>query len=95
MAVETLIIFLVIGAIAGWLAGVIVRGYGFGLAGNVFVGVIGSLFGGWLFTHFRLIHGGGLLEHVIGAAVGAVILLLLIRLVRRRTIFQRFFQRWT
>ena len=93
MAAETLITFLVIGAIAGWLAGVFVRGYGFGLAGNVFVGVIGSLVGGWLFTHFRLIHGEGLLGHVIGAAVGAVILLFLIRPVRRRTIFQRLFQR--
>jgi uncharacterized membrane protein YeaQ/YmgE (transglycosylase-associated protein family) len=93
MTVENLIIFLVIGAIAGWLAGVIVRGYGFGLAGNVVAGVIGSLVGGWLFTHFRLIHGGGLLGNAIGATVGAVILLFLIRLVRRRTIFQRFFQR--
>ena len=93
MAGETLIIFLVIGAIAGWLAGAIVRGYGFGLTGNVVVGVIGSFVGGWLFTHFRLIHGGGLLGDVIGATVGAVILLFLIRLVRRRTILQRFFQR--
>jgi uncharacterized membrane protein YeaQ/YmgE (transglycosylase-associated protein family) len=93
VALEPLIIFLVIGAIAGWLAGVIVKGYGFGLAGNVVVGVIGSFVGGWLFTHFRLVHGSGWLGSVIGATAGAVILLFLIRLVRRRTIFQRFFQR--
>lgn len=93
MAAEPLIIFLVIGAIAGWLAGVIVRSYGLGLVGNIVVGVIGSFIGGWLFTHFRVVHGGGLLGAVIGATVGAVILLFLIRLVRRRTFFQRFFQR--
>jgi len=90
---ETLIIFLVVGAVAGWLAGVIVRGYGLGLAGNIVVGVVGSFVGGWLFSHFHLLHGGGLLGDVVGATVGAVILLFLIRLVRRRTVFQRVFQR--
>ena len=93
MAGESLIIFLLIGAVAGWLAGVLVRGYGFGLAGNIVVGVIGSFLGGWLFTHFHLVHGAGLLGSVIGATVGAVVLLFVIRLVRRRTLFQRFFQR--
>ena len=93
MAAESLIIFLLIGAVAGWLAGVIVRGYGLGLVGNIVVGVIGSLVGGWLFSHFHLVHGGGLLGDVIGATVGAVILLFLIRLVRRRTVFERLFQR--
>jgi uncharacterized membrane protein YeaQ/YmgE (transglycosylase-associated protein family) len=93
MAAESLIIFLVIGAVAGWLAGVIVRGYGLGLLGNIVVGVIGSFIGGWLFSHFHLVHGGGLTGDVIGATVGAVILLFLIRLVRRRTGFQNFFQR--
>jgi uncharacterized membrane protein YeaQ/YmgE (transglycosylase-associated protein family) len=90
---ESLIIFLVIGAVAGWLAGVIVRGYGFGLPGNIVTGVIGSFIGGWLFTHFHLIHGRGLFGAVIGATIGAVILLFLIRLVRRRNVFQRIFQR--
>ena len=93
MTTESLIIFLLVGAVAGWLAGVIVRGYGLGLAGNMVVGVIGSFVGGWLFTHFHLIHGGGLLGDVIGATVGAVALLFLIRLFRRRTLFQRVFQR--
>ncbi|HLZ84739.1 MAG TPA: GlsB/YeaQ/YmgE family stress response membrane protein [Caulobacteraceae bacterium] len=93
MAAESLVIFLLIGAVAGWLAGVIVRGYGIGLIGNIVVGVIGSLVGGWLFGRFHLIHGGGLLGDVIGATLGAVILLFLIRLVRRRTVFQRVFNR--
>jgi len=93
VAAESLVIFLLIGAVAGWLAGVIVRGYGIGLIGNIVVGVIGSLVGGWLFGRFHLIHGGGLLGDVIGATLGAVILLFLIRLVRRRTVFQRVFNR--
>ena len=93
MAAEHLIIFLVVGAVAGWLAGVIVRGYGLGVAGNIVVGVIGSFVGGWLFSHFHLVHGGGMLGPVIGATVGAVILLFLIRLVRRRTFLERLFHR--
>ena len=90
MAAEPLLILLLVGAIAGWLAGVIVKGYGFGLVGNIVVGVIGSFVGNWLFTRFRLVHGGGLVGEVIGATIGAVILLFLIRLIRRRTFFQRF-----
>ena len=93
MAAQSLILFLVIGAVAGWLAGVIVRGYGFGVVGNIVVGVIGSFVGGWLFTHLHLVRGGGLLGAAIGATLGAVILLFLIRLFRRRTFFQRVFQR--
>jgi uncharacterized membrane protein YeaQ/YmgE (transglycosylase-associated protein family) len=89
MAIEPLIIFLVIGAVAGWLAGIIVKGYGFGPGGNIVVGVIGSSVGGWLFSHFRLINGGSLLGAVIGATVGAVILILLLRLVRRRPFLLR------
>ena len=83
MALESLIIFLIIGAVAGWLAGIIVKGYGFGLLGNIVIGVIGSFIGGWLFDRFGLIHGGGILGTLIGATAGAVILLLLLRLVRR------------
>ena len=49
MAVESLLVWLLIGAIAGWLAGLIVKGYGFGLVGNIIIGIVGSLIGGWLF----------------------------------------------
>ncbi len=83
MGTESLIIFLIVGAIAGWLAGVIVKGYGFGLLGNIVVGVIGSFFGGLLLAHFHVIRSGGLIGDVIGATLGAVVLLLLIRLLRR------------
>jgi uncharacterized membrane protein YeaQ/YmgE (transglycosylase-associated protein family) len=83
MSVETLIIWLLVGAVAGWLAGIIVKGYGFGLLGNIVVGIVGSFIGGWLFGHFGLFTGNGLIGSILGATVGAVILLLLIRLIRR------------
>ena len=72
MTITDLIIFLVIGAVAGWLAGVIMKGGGFGLVGDIIVGVIGSLIGGWLF---------GLLG--IAAVVGAIILIAILRLIKR------------
>lgn len=83
MSTETLLIFLLVGAVAGWLAGQIVRGGGFGLVGNVIVGVIGSFIGGWLFNYFAIAPGAGILGAIIGATVGAVVLLFAISLVRR------------
>ena len=83
MPVETLLIWLVIGGVAGWLAGVIMKGYGFGLVGNIAVGIVGSLIGGWLFGTYFVGTGGGMLGAIIGATIGAVILLFLIRVVRR------------
>jgi uncharacterized membrane protein YeaQ/YmgE (transglycosylase-associated protein family) len=83
MAVETLLIWLVIGAVAGWLAGLIMKGGGFGLIGNIIVGILGSVIGGWLFG--ALFAGGptGIVGAIIGATIGAVILLFILRLVRR------------
>ncbi len=81
---ESLLIFLVVGALAGWLGGIVVKGYGLGLIGDIVVGVIGSFIGGWLFTYFRIVHGTGFVGELIGAAVGAIILLFLVQLVRRR-----------
>jgi uncharacterized membrane protein YeaQ/YmgE (transglycosylase-associated protein family) len=83
MGVESLLIFLLIGAIAGWLAGIVVRGGGFGLIGDIVVGVIGSFIGGWLFGLLHVARGSGFLGSVVGAFVGAVALLLILRLVRR------------
>lgn len=85
MAAETLLIWLVVGAIAGWLAGVIVKGYGFGLVGNIIVGIIGAFFGGWLFGQLGIGVGGGIIGSIIAATAGAVVLLFLLRLVRRAT----------
>lgn len=77
--------FLIIGAIAGWLAGQFMKGSGFGLLGDIIVGVIGALIGGWLFGQLHLpIPGGPLIGSLIVAFVGAVILLFLVRLIKRR-----------
>jgi uncharacterized membrane protein YeaQ/YmgE (transglycosylase-associated protein family) len=82
MTAETIIIFLLIGAVAGWLAGVVVRGGGFGLVGDIVVGILGAFLAGLLFPrlHLGLTGIGG---EIVYAAIGAIILLLLIRLVRR------------
>jgi uncharacterized membrane protein YeaQ/YmgE (transglycosylase-associated protein family) len=83
MTLEGILIWLVIGAIAGWLAGLIVKGYGFGLVGNAVIGILGAVVGGWLFATLGLGAPIGLVGDIIGATVGAVLLLLLIRFVRR------------
>ena len=81
---EGLLWFLIIGAIAGWLAGQFMKGSGFGLLGDIIVGVIGAFLGGWLFGKLGIWPGGGLLGSLIVAFVGAVILLFLVRLIKRR-----------
>jgi uncharacterized membrane protein YeaQ/YmgE (transglycosylase-associated protein family) len=82
MTLTGLIIFLAIGAIAGWLAGLIMKGGGFGLLGDIVVGVIGSLIGGWLFGLFGII-AVGLIGSIIAAVVGAVILIAIVRALKR------------
>jgi uncharacterized membrane protein YeaQ/YmgE (transglycosylase-associated protein family) len=76
--------FLIIGAIAGWLAGQFMKGSGFGLLGDIIVGVIGAFLGGWLFGKLGIWPGGGLVGSLIVAFIGAVILLFLVRLIKRR-----------
>lgn len=83
MSLESLIWFLLIGLIAGWLAGKVMRGGGFGLVGDMIVGVIGALLGGWIFGKLGISAGGGLIGALIVAFVGAVVLLLLLRLIKR------------
>lgn len=83
MSVETLLIWLFIGAVAGWLAGVIVKGFGFGLVGNIVVGILGAFIGGWLFGALGIGAGYGIISAILGATVGAVVLLLVIKLLRR------------
>lgn len=82
MALETILIWVIIGAIAGWLAGVLVKGYGFGLMGNIVVGILGAVVGGWLLGALG-IATTGVIGAVIGATIGAVFLLFVIRLLRR------------
>lgn len=83
MTIEALLIILLIGAIAGWLAGLIVKGYGFGLLGNIVVGIVGALVASFLFPAIGLSLGGGIVGSIIAATLGAVILLFLIRLIKR------------
>jgi uncharacterized membrane protein YeaQ/YmgE (transglycosylase-associated protein family) len=82
MTLESLIWFLLIGLIAGWLAGKVMRGGGFGIIGDMIVGVIGALIGGWLFGVLG-IGVGGLIGAIVTAFVGAVILLAILRAIRR------------
>ena len=85
MTASGLIIFLLIGAIAGWLAGLIVRGFGFGLLGNIVVGIIGAFLAGWLLPRlgvsFMLV--SPLVTSIVYAMIGAIVLLVLIGLIKR------------
>ncbi len=83
MSVENLLVFLLIGAVAGWLAGLIVSGFGFGLFGNIVVGIIGAVIAGALFPALGFTLGGGILASIIHATIGAIILLVLIRVIKR------------
>ncbi|AFY74080.1 putative membrane protein [Synechococcus sp. PCC 7502] len=74
--------FILIGMAAGWLAGQLVKGSGFGLVGDIVVGIIGALLGGLIFSTFGVSAGGGLLGSLIVATIGAVILLFGLRLIR-------------
>jgi uncharacterized membrane protein YeaQ/YmgE (transglycosylase-associated protein family) len=85
MSGESLLIFIIVGIVAGWLAGVIVRGYGLGLVGNLVVGVVGALLAGWLLPRIGVAFtvGNALVTEIVYATIGAVVLLLLVGLVRR------------
>jgi len=83
MDVQALIIWLIVGAVAGWLAGMVVKGGGFGLIGDIVVGIVGAVIAGWLLPQIGIVIGGGLVGAVINAFIGAVILLVVLRLIKR------------
>jgi uncharacterized membrane protein YeaQ/YmgE (transglycosylase-associated protein family) len=83
MQVEAILILLLIGAVAGFLAGVIVKGYGFGVAGNIVVGIVGALIAGAVLPRLGLFPGTDMIGQIISATLGAVILLILVGVVRR------------
>jgi uncharacterized membrane protein YeaQ/YmgE (transglycosylase-associated protein family) len=83
MDAQSIIIWLIVGAIAGWLAGMVVRGGGFGLIGDIIVGIIGALIAGWLLPQIGIVIGGGIIGSIINAFIGAVILLIILRLIKR------------
>jgi uncharacterized membrane protein YeaQ/YmgE (transglycosylase-associated protein family) len=82
--IQIIVLWLVIGAIAGWLAGQIVTGGGFGLVGDIIVGIVGAVVGGWLLPRIGIYIGGGFIAQIINAVIGAVVVLLVVRLVARR-----------
>ena len=83
MSAESIIVWLIIGAIAGWLAGQLVKGGGFGLIGDIVVGIVGALISGWLAGALGLSIGSGFIASVITAVIGAVILLVILRTIKR------------
>lgn len=83
MALETILIWVIVGAVAGWLAGLVVRGFGFGLFGNIVIGILGAILGGWLFGAIGFVFLPGIINTIITAFIGAVILLLIVRVLKR------------
>jgi uncharacterized membrane protein YeaQ/YmgE (transglycosylase-associated protein family) len=82
MTITGIIIFLIVGLIAGWLAAKIVEGTGLGLVGDLIVGVIGAFIGGWLLAALGIATGAGIIGAIISALIGAIVLLVIVKLVR-------------
>ena len=80
MGTESLLVILIVGLVAGWLASLIVRGGGMGLLGDLLVGLVGALIGSWLLPKLHVDLGSGLLAAILDATIGAVILLVVLRL---------------
>jgi len=83
MDVQGIIIWIIVGAIAGWLAGMVVKGGGFGLIGDIVVGIVGAVIAGWLLPQLGIVIGSGIVAAIIDAFIGAVILLIILRLIKR------------
>ena len=85
MSGQSIIVWLIVGGVAGWLAGLVVRGFGFGLIGNIIIGIVGAVIAGWLLPRIGIgaIVRQPIVDAVIHALIGAVILLLIIGLIRR------------
>ena len=78
---ESIVAIIVVGVIAGWLAGLLIQGTGFGLIGDIAVGIVGAFVGDWLLPHFHVYLGTGWVAAIVNAVLGAVVLLVVIRLV--------------
>ena len=78
---QSLLVILLVGIIAGWLAGKIVRGTGFGILGDLLVGIVGAFVGNWLLPRLGIHLGTGLVSAIVNATVGAILLLLVVRLL--------------
>ena len=83
MEAHGIIVWLIIGALAGWIAGKLVKGGGFGVIGNIVVGIVGAVVGGWLAGVLGISIGSGFIASVVTAVVGAVILLAIVSAIKR------------
>jgi uncharacterized membrane protein YeaQ/YmgE (transglycosylase-associated protein family) len=81
MSNESLLVILLVGVVAGWLAGKIVRGTGFGIVGDLLVGIVGAFIGNWLLPRLGVHLGTGVVSAIVNATVGAILLLLVVRLL--------------
>jgi len=83
MAIETLVILLLVGAVAGFLAGQIVKGYGFGLLGNIVLGIVGAVVASYLLPKLGVYSGGTMVGDIVSAMIGAIIVLVMAGFMRR------------
>ena len=83
MGIDSLIVWLIVVGVAGWLAGLVVKGYGFGIIGNIVVGIVGAFIAGWLLPRLGIVIGGGIIAAIINALIGAIILLVIIGFFKR------------
>ena len=82
LTTEGILVILFVGLVAGWLAGQIVRGTGFGIVGDIVVGILGAFIGTWVFEQLHVALASGMVAEIINATIGAILLLLAVRLVR-------------
>ncbi|MFT4149620.1 MAG: GlsB/YeaQ/YmgE family stress response membrane protein [Paracoccaceae bacterium] len=83
MGIESIVVMLIVGAVAGWLAGKLVRGGGFGILGNIVIGILGAVVAGFILPRLGFGVGGGVLWAIIHSTIGAVILLVVVRLIKQ------------
>lgn len=81
ISAESLLWWIVVGLIAGFLASLVVRGTGYGIVGDIIAGIIGAFIGGWLFGVLGISAGGGLLGSIITAFIGAIIFIIILRAI--------------
>jgi uncharacterized membrane protein YeaQ/YmgE (transglycosylase-associated protein family) len=83
MSATVILVWLIVGAVAGWLAGIVVKGGGFGLVGDIIVGIIGAVVAGFLFPRLGINLGSGMVGAIISAAIGAIIILVIVKILKR------------
>jgi uncharacterized membrane protein YeaQ/YmgE (transglycosylase-associated protein family) len=91
---ESLLVIVAVGLVAGWLAGQVMRGSGFGLIGNLIIGLLGALIGDWLLPRLNIHLGAGIVALVINAVIGAIVLLFILRLIGGRRWGYPHWRRW-